>query len=92
VQIFSNRMKSEVVSFAMDTKTKTQRFCSKNLIRTTGSLRSIFRRIWDHGACDPDFSNYPRPTIIWNRVFKNIYLSGHEEVKYPTQIRFLLLQ
>jgi len=92
VQMFPNCMKSEVVSFAMDTKTKTRRFCSKQLKGTIGSLRSIFRRIWDRVACDPEFSNHPPSTITWSRVFKKNYISGDEEVKYPTPTRFLLPQ
>ncbi len=92
MQMFPNHMKSELVSFAMDTKTKTQLFCSKQLKGTIGSLRSMFRKIWDCVACDVDFSNHPPSTITWSCVLKKFYVSGHEEVKYPTPTRFLLPQ
>jgi len=72
VQMFSNRKKSETVSFAADTKTKIQQFCFKKLIGTTGFSRSIFKRIWDRGARDPGKPKPPTPDRYSESGFKKI--------------------
>jgi hypothetical protein len=68
--MFSNRTKVKQFLFAMDTKTKTQRFCFKKLIGTNGSSRSIFRRIRNHGARDSDKPKPPTPDCYSESGFK----------------------